>query len=155
LLEVAHEAAVFDEPGERALDDPAARERLEADQGSGSFDDGERDVGLRPCPGFETTGIAAVPEHGLNKGERRAGGLERELGAVAVLDIGGVDANGEQPPVRVGQDMALATGDLLGGVIAPRTPLWSAVRTDWLSMMAAVGLGSRPARSRSAVRARW
>src|SRR5687768_13709225 len=83
---------------------PHPRERLEADQGSGSFDDGERDVGLRPCPGFETTGIAAVPEHGLNKGERRAGGLERELGAVAVLNIGGVDANGEQPPVRVGQD---------------------------------------------------
>ena len=112
-------------------------------------------MGLRPCPGFEATGIAAIREHGLDEGERCAGGLERELGPVAILDIGGMDADGEQPSVRVGQDMALATGDLLlGGVITPRTPLWSAVRTDWLSMMAAVGLGSRPARSRSARRAR-
>ena len=50
-------------------------------------------------------------------------GFEGELGPVTVLDIGGVNADREQPPIGVGQDVALATGDLLGGVIAARTPL--------------------------------
>ena len=123
LFEVAHEAPVLDQPSERAFDDPAARQGLEAGQGSRALHDREREVGLRPCPGFEPTGIAAVREHGLHQGETGARGFEGELGPVTVLDIGGVNADREQPPICVGQDVALATGDLLGGVVAPRTPL--------------------------------
>jgi hypothetical protein len=74
-------------------------------------------------PRLRSTGIAAVGEHGLHEREAGARGFEGELGPVTVLDIGGVNADREQPPIGVGQDVALATGDLLGGVIAPRTPL--------------------------------
>ena len=42
----------------------------------------------------------------------------RQPAAITVLDVGGVDANGEEPAVRVGQDVALAPGDLLARVIA-------------------------------------
>jgi hypothetical protein len=102
LFEVAHEAAVLDQPSERALDDPAARQRLEAALGSRTLDDREGDVGLCPCPGFETTGVAAVREHCLHEGEAGARGCEGELGPVTVLYVGGVNADGEQPPIRVG-----------------------------------------------------
>jgi len=75
--------------------------------------------------------------------------LQHALGAVAILDIGTVDLDRQQPPVSVGQDVALASVDALSGVIALESPFWSAVRTVWLSMMAADGDASRPARSRS------
>jgi hypothetical protein len=74
----------------------------------------------------EPTGIAAIGEDAGDEGEALAGRLERQLAAVAVLDIGAMDADGEQPTIGVGQDVApfdfaqesLAPGDLLPRVIA-------------------------------------
>jgi hypothetical protein len=56
----------------------------------------------------------------------------------------------EQQPLRVDRNLALAPLDLLGGIVAARPP-FSVVFTLWLSMMAAVGLASRPSLSRSIV----
>jgi hypothetical protein len=53
----------------------------------------------------------------------------------------------------VDQDVPLLTFDLLAGVVAwriDRVPPFSAPLTLWLSMIAAVGLASRPAASRHA-----
>jgi hypothetical protein len=66
-----------------------------------------------------------------------------------------MDLNLEQAPVGVGQDVPLAPRDPLARVVAARAPFWSPVRTDWLSMIAAVGLASRPTRSRSAIGTAW
>ena len=46
--------------------------------------------------------------------------------------------------LRIGQDMPFAAFDLLAAVKAAKPP-FSAVLTDWLSMMAALGVGARPA----------
>jgi len=59
-----------------------------------------------------------------------------------------VDDDAEQQTGRVDRDVAL---DLLGRVVAPRPP-FSVVLTLWVSMMATLGLGSRPSRSRIRVR---
>ena len=85
---------------------------------SAAADDLERDVGLVGSPVHEPTGIATVGEDANDKGEALAGRLERQLTAVAVLDIGAVDADGEEATIGVGQDVALAPGDLLARVIA-------------------------------------
>jgi hypothetical protein len=45
--------------------------------------------------------------------------------------------------------------DLFSGVAAFEPPFRSAVLTVWLSMMAAEGEASRPARSRSAMTGAW
>ena len=45
-----------------------------------------------------------------------------QLAAIAVLDVSGMDANSEEPTIGVGQDVALAPGDLLAGVIALVAP---------------------------------
>jgi hypothetical protein len=59
----------------------------------------------------------------------------------------------EQQPHGVNYDVALASFNQLPR-IEPTGPPFSVVFTDWLSMMAALGVGSRPAsirvRSRSA-----
>jgi len=51
--------------------------------------------------------------------ERVADGREHARGAVAVLNVGGVDLSGEQQTGRVGEDMTLAALDLLTRVKAP------------------------------------
>jgi len=66
----------------------------------------------------EAPGVAAIGEDAGDEGEALAGGLERQLGTVTVLDVSGMDADGEEPTIGVGQDMALATGDLLARIIA-------------------------------------
>ena len=81
-------------------------------------DDLERDVGFVGSPVHEPTGIAAIGEDAGDERKALAGRLERQLAAVAILDIGAVDADGEQPTIGVGQDVALAPGDLLARVIA-------------------------------------
>jgi hypothetical protein len=74
--------------------------------------------------------------------------LQQIPGAVGILNIGGVDDDAKQEAGGIDRDMALATLDLLGGIVAAWPP-FSVVLTLWVSMMAAVGLASRPSVSRN------
>src|SRR3954464_10671178 len=70
---------------------------------------------------------------------------------VPVLDIGSVHDRVHQQAFRVDEYVALLALDLLARIIARRVdrgPPFSALFTLWLSMIAAVGLASRPACSR-------
>ena len=122
LLVVADEAAVLDDPGEGPLDHPAAAQHLEALGGWIAFDDLDDDVGLLPGPSHKPTSVAAIGKGSLDEGVSCPGRLEHRLAAIAVLDTGRVDPDGEQPAIGVGQDMALATFDLLTCVVALRSP---------------------------------
>jgi len=97
---------------------PAAGQRLEAREGAGPLDDGQREVGLllRPCD--ESSGIAAIGEHGLDGGPEVAGGPQQRFGAVAVLPVARTDLHGERAAIGVGQDVPLAARDLLARVVA-------------------------------------
>jgi len=78
-------------------------------------------------------------------------GGDQQHPAVAILKVGGMNDRVQQQPLRVYQDMALLPPDLLACVITGRVdrgPPFSALLTLWLSMIAAVGLASRPACSR-------
>ena len=71
--------------------------------------------------------------------------------AVAVLDIGRMDDRVHQQACRIDQDATLFAFDFFPRIIATRIdagPPFSALFTLWLSITAAVGLGSRPANSR-------
>jgi hypothetical protein len=64
------------------------------------------------------------------------------------LDIGGMHNEGQDQAHGVYDDVPLAALDLLAGVVAAGPP-FSAVFTDWLSMIAAEGLGFRSAWART------
>ena len=71
--------------------------------------------------------------------------------AIAILDIAGMDDGAQQQALGVYQDVALLALDLFAGIVARRIdaePPFSALFTLWLSMIAALGLPSRPANSR-------
>ncbi len=97
--------------------------------------------------------IAAIGIDALDEGEAAAGLAQHGAGSVAVLDVGGMDGDAQQEAERIDEDMALAALDLLARVIPRRIergPPFTAPLTLWLSMMAALGLASRPACSRVA-----
>lgn len=119
----------------------------------GSLDDFHVDLSADPAqPLLELLPlIAAVGvklEQERVEAEQRA---HEQNAAVAILDVGGVHDGLHQQALRVHEDVALLALDLFARVIARRVergPPFSALFTLWLSMMAAVGLASRPACSR-------
>ena len=153
-LEIAHQASVAADPGERALDDPALRQNDELVR-VGSFDDHQtpRSGRCNRACGFRSL-IAGVGENGLDERKSPAGVLENQPRPVAILHIVGVDDDVQQQTERIDEHMALAPRDFLSGVEAlriKRKAPFGAALALWLSMIAAVGLASRPAASRTAI----
>ena len=122
LLIVASEAAVLHDPGEGSLHDPASRQHLEAFGRGVATDDLQDDVGLvlRPCD--EATRVAAIGVGALHEGVSRPRALQDTFTALAILDVGAMDLHGEEASVGIGQDVALASADLLARVVALRAP---------------------------------
>ena len=98
--------------------------------------------------------ITTVGEDALDERKQPAGAtVEDARSAVAILHVGGVNDDVQQEAERVDKNMPLATLDLLACVVArriDRRPPFCAPLALWASMMATVGLASRPACSRTA-----
>ena len=77
---------------------------------------------LLPGPVDQAPGIAAIGEGVLYERISGPGAFQHALGPIAILDVGAVDVDGEQPTIGVGQDVALAPPDLLACVVAPVAP---------------------------------
>jgi len=96
--------------------------------------------------------VAGIGEDALDEGERATCRPQQFAGAVAILDVAGMDHDAQQEAERIDEDMALAARDLLARIKAlrvERRPPFCAALALWLSMIAAVGLASRPACSRA------
>jgi hypothetical protein len=76
---------------------------------------------------------------------------EQVFATIVVLKTGLVHELVHDQTVGIHQDMALAAFDLLASVIAAPPPFWL-VFTDWLSIIAALGVGSRPCFTRTCSR---
>src|SRR5664280_2437774 len=142
------------EPRNGALDDPSARQNDEAFGPIGTPDDfgfelrsdlGQRRMEDRPRIGA----IGKEPFQKRKQAEKRG---QQQDAAVAILNIGRMNNRVQQQTLCIYQDMPLLALDELAcikpGRIDSRSPPFSALFTLWLSMMAAVGLVSRPACSR-------
>ena len=105
--------------------------------------------------GLDLAGVVAgVGPDQLQPGKAVADAGEDQGGAVTILHAGRVDDDPHRQALGVDQRMDLATLQTLAGVVAHLVivrPPFSADLTVWLSRMAAVGLASRPSRSRSAM----
>ena len=139
------------EPREGSLDDPAFGQDNEA-MGIGAFDDFEVHA-LQNTPQSVLKACALISAIGVElqkKGIETEQGCHQEHAAVAILDVGGMHDGVHQKALRVDENVALLTLDLLARIVAMWIvkPPFSALFTLWLSMMAAVGDASRPALSR-------
>ena len=111
-LEVLGEAAIAVEPSERALDDPASGQQLEALGAVGSLDDLQRPRAECGQRGLQLgAGIAAVGEDVAQPGESVADRGEQRHCPGAVLDVGRAHAGRDQQPIGIGQDVALPAID--------------------------------------------
>ena len=149
---IASKATTAADPGQRPLNNPSLREDdkpvpvaaahdLEF-PGASSGADGLHLAAL----------VARIRDDALEKGKAPARLPQQRFGAIPVLHAGRMNANREEQTQRVGQDVALAAKHLLARVIAGRVergPPLTAPFALWLSMIAVVGLASRPAVSRT------
>ena len=97
--------------------------------------------------------IAGIGEDALDEREGAASLAQNLVHAIAILDVGGVDDDAQEKAERVDEDVPLAPRDLLARIIALRVhrrPPFCAALALWLSMIAALGLASRPSFSRTA-----
>ena len=141
------------EPGNGALDDPAFGQDGESFGLIRTLDDFDfearpdfRQCGAEPRPLVGGVGNELDQERMQSEQCR-----EQQDAAIAILDIGGMNDCVQQQTQRVYENVALLALDLLARIIAVRIkagPPFSAPFTLWLSMMAAVGLGSRSLCSR-------
>jgi hypothetical protein len=152
-LEVAGKTAVVADPAQRSLDNPALGQHDKAvsvaaahdlDLPSACAGRGSRHLG--PL-------VARITDNALDEREQTPRLAQQGFSAVAVLHAGRMHHDAEQQPQRIGQDMALAPDDLLARVVTggvERRAPFCAPFAVWLSMIAVVGLASRPACSRTA-----
>jgi hypothetical protein len=150
-LVVASKSPVAADPGERPFNNPTLREHHKAVPVAAAHDL-ERPPARPGHDGLHLAAlIARIPDDALDEGKGSSCLPQQGLSPVSILHAGGVDGDGQEQPERVGQDVTLATGDLLARIIAGRVergPPLTAPLVVWLSRMAVVGLASRPAISR-------
>lgn len=151
-LVVASKSPVSADPGERPFHNPTLREYHKAVAVAAAHNL-ERPRARPGHGGFHLAALVArIPDDALDEGKGSSCLPQQGLSPVSILHAGGVDGDGQEQPERVGQDVTLATGDLLARIIAGRVergPPLTAPLVVWLSMMAVVGLASRPAVSRA------
>ena len=136
------------QPGQSAFDNPPARQHLELMAVWRPSDDLQQPATECTSPIDQLPSIAPI---GPNQPEPRVFPYQftqHQFGSVAVLDTGSVDDDRQKQAKGVNYYMALAPTNLLAGIIAARPP-FSVVLTDWLSIIAALGVGSRPSDSRT------
>ena len=137
------------QPSERALDDPTFGQNREALAGVGALDDLKLAVGKLLDPLLQLAAVGAVAPELLESRRVEANLLDHHLGAVAVLHAGRMHDHPNHQSKGVDDKMALTSFNLLASIIAARWPPFSVVLTDWLSMIAALGVALRPLSSRT------
>jgi hypothetical protein len=76
---------------------------------------------LRGDPLDQFAGVAAVGLEVQDAGKRRDQKRQQGPGTIAILDVGGMDLNGQHQAELVDDEVALAPADLLGTIVGPVT----------------------------------
>jgi hypothetical protein len=153
-LVVLGETALKAQPPEGAFDDPTPREQLESFDVVGPFHDLHAQTACSAeirHPVKQGTRVAAVGPDESKAHERVSEDRKHELGSVAILDVGSVHNDAEDEAEGVDDQVTLASTDFFAGIVTAATP-FEVVFTDWLSMIAAEGIRSRPSVCRTSPR---
>ena len=119
-FEVASQATVTTDPRERSFDDPPFRQDLKSSSVR-SLDDLQAPGTSAPHRHRHLASrVSAIGKDALDEREQSSRPAQQVEGAIAVLNIGGMNDNAQQEAQRVDQDVPLATLDLLARVVARR-----------------------------------
>ncbi len=149
---VFRQAAVFSKPCKCSFNNPplSKDDKLVRIR---SFHDFNDPAIPADCPIHKLSGITAIgPDH-FKAPPLRTQLFDEKFSAVTVLDVGRVHDQGENQSQRVNNDMTLAPLGFLARIVPSVAPC-SAVLTDWLSMIPALGVGLRPSLIRTRDRSR-
>lgn len=128
-FEVLGKASISAKPGEGTLDNPAAREHLKPFGFVRTLDDLHSPLAyLAQCVLEFWAGIPTIGKDMAQPRETVADRREHVGGAVAILNVGGMDDRANQESFCVGENMAFAPLDLFARVM-PRIPPLSVVLT--------------------------
>ena len=115
---VAHQATPARHPSEGSFDHPPSRQDLEALLAVDAPDHLDHEVLVSGFVHERAPVVGAVGEEMLDPWPALADLIEDHLRAGAVGDVGGGQVDHEEPAVGVDRDVALASDDLLAGVVA-------------------------------------
>jgi hypothetical protein len=146
-LIVLAEPAIAAQPTKGALHHPPLGQHFKAVAAPGTFDHPDEPAAQGIGPLDQRPAIHPVSPDQLEPGEVPLELGQHQLGSLGVLEISGMNHYHQQQSQGVHYDMALVASDLLACIVAPRPP-FSVVLTVWLSMMAALGVGSLPSAAR-------
>ena len=133
VAQVARQALVATDLGERPLDDPTFWQNFK----SGSFrslnDLQSPNAGAPYGQCHLTSGVAAISENAFDEREQASCPAQQVENIITVPNIGRMNDDVQQEAQRVNQDVSLATLDLLARAVARRidpSPLFACL---WLS----------------------
>ncbi len=110
------------EPAERSFNDPSTGDHDEVCHPGNTADDDQRQAEQEAGEQDRQAVVDAVGEHELEPAVEVLDPLQQGPGTVGVLNIGGMDEDAQQKAGGIDPDMALATLDLLGSIVAARPP---------------------------------
>ena len=132
------------EPSEGSFHDPTTWQNVEALDVVAAFDDLQYPAVRLLHPVNQLSTVAAIRPNELQSRKLALCFFQDLLGTIAVLNIGRVNDHTQQQTDRIDQNMPFPSLYLFARIVTASPP-FSVVFTDWLSMIAALGVGSRPA----------
>ena len=100
----------------------------------------------RPINKFASISAIGPDQHQTAKATEQF--TQNQFGTITILNIGRMDDHGHHQTQCIYHQMAFSARNLLAGIITTIPP-FEAVLIDWLSRIAALGLGSRPTWTRT------
>ena len=146
-LIVFGKSSVLPKPCKRSFNNPSLGENNKLVR-IRSFDDFDNPAVPADRPIHKLPGITAISPDHFKASPSRTQLLDQQLAAITVLDVGRVNDQREDQAERVNDDMTLAPLGFLARIVPSVAP-FSAVLTDWLSMIPALGVGLRPSSIRT------
>jgi len=147
------QSTIFAQPRKCSLNNPATRQHRKTDDIITSLNNLQYPLAHRGTPVNQFAGIPAVSPDQRQPRKQTSQFFQNQHSPVTILNICSVYHYCQHQTQRIYHQMAFSTGYFLAGIIAAMPP-FSAVLTDWLSIIAAEGLACRPAPTRTCSR-RW
>ena len=147
-LIVFAQPSIFSQPRKGPFDHPASGQHRKTFNVLTTFDNLQNPMTEISNPVNELACVSTISPDQRQTTETPRQFTQNQFGAITVLNAGCVNDHSQHKTQRINYQMAFSARYFLAGVIAS-VPPFEQVLTDWLSIIAALGLAWRPAWTRT------